>query len=619
MCFRKQVRMPWSFHVQQSSQPIELAIKQLGDDLEHVLDASLTFQDQEHQATLLLLKDPTLQQAESWQIHISDNQIRLHYADDLGAVYGIYHISEHLLGFEPLWFWKQVLPAKLDELVVQVQTIDSYQAVFRYRGWFLNDEDYLCQWHDGGGKRNLDYPHYQYVAAPCVMKRVFEAILRTGGNMIIPGSFVNVMNDAEARLVTQAVEHGLYVSQHHIEPLGVTAHSYETYWAQRGKQHPFAYAQNPEPIRQTWRAYAQEWWDLAGEQTIWQMGLRGKGDRPIWDYDQTVTQDIAGQYISRALADQWEIICQIDTRTTPLATTTLWHEGAQLMATGKLNIPKSVAVIFSDKGSTQCMQEDFHHMPRDPDRQYGVYYHAGYWIHGSHSVQGTRLEKMQSEMLQVIAKGDTHYAIINTANIREHVLPIAAFSQLMRSGHSWQKQAFMEQWAPATIQQLYDRFFDTFVALPDERSIQDGYIWMMCQNIVDYLIGKRDNPGKFCDWPNQNIMELRQALLTAANSFDQIVQTFPTLENLPQDQQQFYQHNLREQARMMSTMYRIGASMILGLDDPNQHSQTAAHIKQLLNDRQTHAQGHWENWYRGETKECWESLYKNLLALIVND
>ncbi|MFG0248236.1 MAG: glycosyl hydrolase 115 family protein [Phycisphaeraceae bacterium JB051] len=616
MCFRKQARTPWSYHIQSLTKPIALAIKQFRDDLQHVLEADLTEAAKPDQATLRLQHDPSLQTPESWQLTLTDAQITLQYADNLGAVYGIYHISEHMLGFDPLWFWKQILPAKRDELVVEQTSFTSTAALYTYRGWFLNDEDLLALWHLGGGQRELDYAHYQYVTSPYVIQRVCEALLRLNGNLIIPASFINVMNPAEAKLVSHAAEHGLYVSQHHIEPLGVSAFSFETYWQKRGEQHVFEYAKNPAPMLQAWKDYAQKWYELAGDQVIWQLGLRGRGDRPIWDYDKTITQEQAGQFISNAMEDQWQIISQIDSRPTPPATTTLWHEGAELMAKGQLNIPDPVTVIFSDKGQTQCMQEDFHNLARDPNRTYGAYYHAGFWIHGSHLVQGTSLSKMQREVFTMIDKGDTHYAILNTANIREQVMPIQAFAQLLRRGKGWQLESFNQDWCPGELRPLYERYFAALIPLPEERSIQDGYLWAITKDIAAYLAGQKQRPVTQGHWAYSDAIELPHRMLQSAVQLESIVNEFPPLTQLTADERRFFEDNLREQARMLGTMYRIAAGMLVAMDDHSAVSSVIPLVEKLLYDRQRLAQGPWENWYRGETKEAWRHLLSQLQSLV---
>lgn len=44
---------------------------------------------------------------ESYTLDVTENQLTLCAADDLGAVYGLLDISRHYLGVAPFWFWNQ--------------------------------------------------------------------------------------------------------------------------------------------------------------------------------------------------------------------------------------------------------------------------------------------------------------------------------------------------------------------------------------------------------------------------------------------------------------------------------------------------------------------------------
>jgi len=261
---------------------------------------------------------------------------------------------------------------------------------------------------------------------PAIIDAACEALLRLGGNLIIPASFLDIMNPAEAALVQTCVKRGLYVSQHHIEPLGVSHFGFENYMRARGREASFQYLTDPDAVRECWRAYAQRWAEVAGDRAVWQLGLRGKGDRPVWQHVEGITRGNGGQYISQAMRDQRDIVRQVDPRTHPPMTTTLWLEGSELMAEGKLTIPADVAIIFADEGFSQTMQADFAQTPRDPQRDYGVYCHVGFWSRGPHLAQGIRPRKLRDEFRKIIDKRDTHYAIFNVCNIREHVLGIEA-------------------------------------------------------------------------------------------------------------------------------------------------------------------------------------------------
>ena len=82
----------------------------------------------------------------------------------------------------------------------------SDEPTFRYRGWFINDEDLLTEWFGDGGRRDIAYRYYHQVTSPKATRHVFEALLRLQCNLVIPASFVDIRNPAEERLVRMALD-----------------------------------------------------------------------------------------------------------------------------------------------------------------------------------------------------------------------------------------------------------------------------------------------------------------------------------------------------------------------------------------------------------------------------
>ena len=167
----------------------------------------------------------------------------------------------------------------------------SDEPTFRFRGWFINDEDLLTEWKDGGGKRRIDYPYYGQVVSREVMRAVAEALVRSRFNLIIPASFVDILNPPEEALVQECARRGVFVSQHHVEPLGVSAFGYFNYWKKRGRDLKYSYFSHPAEVREVWRVYAEKW--SAYPNVIWQLGLRGIADRPMWLADPNTPQSDA--------------------------------------------------------------------------------------------------------------------------------------------------------------------------------------------------------------------------------------------------------------------------------------------------------------------------------------
>lgn len=585
----------------EQSSAIRRALNDVAADFAKVLGQKGQLVEGE-QGVVVVRTDRALAQPESWRIEITSKGVLITGADPLGVIYGVYNFSQRCLGVDPLWFWKDLEPQRREAIRLPAQTLTSTPAAFHYRGWFVNDEDLLTEWKPGSGPRPLDYPFYQQVISLEIAERIFEALLRSGGNLVIPASFVDVMNPPEAALVRRAVERGLYVSQHHIEPLGVSHFSYETYWKKRGVTTAFSYAADPDRVRRTWTDYARRWRELAGDQVVWQLGLRGRGDKPVWASDKSVKESEAGAFISRALADQWAIVRAVDPRPAPPATATLWMEGADLMRRGTLRFPPGATIVFADEGRTQMLQDDFRQTQRVKEHAYGVYYHLAFWSQGPHLVQGTRPQRLKRNFDALLARGDTQYAIINVSNVREHTLGIAAAMEIMQSGAAWNDREFLQRWAPAALHPMYDEFFASFVELPDgqlrqdAQLLQDGTCWVWANRLLGALAKKRPKPAELA------APSLPAALAASIARLDRIVKEYPS-QAIPAEQRACFEFHLRIQAAMLRQYYAYIRELLLSFDDRRHLRAASDELERLLDVRKPAATGRWGDWHRGDKKE----------------
>ncbi len=586
-----------------------LAAADLASDLEKVLASPARTADAED-AQIVIALDNRMEEPEAYRIETDADKVQIRGADELGVIYGIYRFSRQYLGVDPYWYFKDLLPEPRQMVAVPLGLLESKPPTFRYRGWFVNDEDLFTEWKDGGGKRYIDYPFYQQVTHVDVIDRVFEALLRAGGNLVIPASFVDVMNEPEAALVRRAAERGLYVTQHHIEPLGVSHYGFENYWKAQGKQYTFAYGSQPDQVREVWRAFAHRWYQLVGDKVVWQLGLRGKGDRAIWHSDKTVDQAQAGNMISRAIAEQWEIVRSVDPRPLPPTTATLWLEGSKLMSQGVLSFPEAVTVVFADEGSSQTMQEDFETTPRCDDRQYGVYYHIGFWGTGPHLLQGSRPDRIRREFEKVVAKGDTAYAIINVCNVREHVLGIQAATEIMSDYPSWSEFEFWNRFAPPALHGEYHELLECLFPFDDNRIMQDGALVAAARKMLSgYEDGKRD-PAVLRVEP---LAHRRTQLAESIERLDALSARYPA-ERLTPAQRQFHDVHLLTQSRLWRELYAFYLAVIEAQSDPSRLGDAEAALERCLDVRQVAATGKWENWYRGDKKVNVPELLKKTQA-----
>ena len=412
---------------------------------------------------------------EAYRVGLVGDRLILAGSDERGTMFAVYAFSERYLGVDPLYYWAARPPARRERLAWQAVSLSAGEPTFRYRGWMINDEDLLSEFKLDGGERQMAYRYYQHVISPEVSARIYEAALRLQMNLVIPSSFVDLRNPAEARLVQDAVRRGLFVTTHHVEPLGVSAFTFESYWKEKGRPVPYAYTKHADAFREVWRDYAQRW-AAFGPQVVWQLGLRGVADQPVWraDPDAPATEAGRGQLISAAMADQWAIIRSVDARPRPPATTTLWMEGAGLNAAGHLKFPAGVGVVFSDNSPGWQWQRDFYDSPREPDRPYGVYYHQQLWNSGPHLVQAVPPWKTRDVLRQAVKRGATHYAMVNASNIREFVLGLDATARMLRAFPAFDPDAWLSAWCKAhfggqaeAAEAAYRQLFASAVAGPD--------------------------------------------------------------------------------------------------------------------------------------------------------
>ena len=106
-------------------------------------------------------------------------------------------------------------------------------------------------------------------------------------------------------------------------------------------------------MEEAWTFYARKWAEY--DNVVWQIGLRGKGDRPVWQESTPTEEELKhyGQFISKAYRKQKEIVLEATKGKAKHFTSTLWMEGSMLMKKGFLEFPEDVIIVFADAGPNQ--------------------------------------------------------------------------------------------------------------------------------------------------------------------------------------------------------------------------------------------------------------------------
>ncbi|WP_117170015.1 glycosyl hydrolase 115 family protein [Paraliobacillus sediminis] len=341
-------------------------------------------------------------------------------SDDLGIVFGLLYISKKYFGVDPFWFWSDIEIPKKSSVIIPIQTYDSEMPAVRYRGWFVNDEDCLIGWKEG-------YPPTEEVWLP-----VFEALLRCGGNMVIPGTDL----PRDGIHFELASEMGLWITHHHAEPLGA-----EMFSRAYPNKKP-SYKQHPALFEQLWEEAIIK---QKHKKVLWVLSFRGQGDRPFWDHDPDYnTAKKRGGLISSVINRQFEMVkAHVQN---PVCCMALYGEIAELYRQGEVTVPDGVIKIWADNGYGKMVSrrngntnQRVSTLPSPSDGEsHGIYYHITF-----HDLQASNhltmfpssSELIRDELVSAFSAQANSYLLLNSGNVRPHLYQLDLVSNLWKKGN----------------------------------------------------------------------------------------------------------------------------------------------------------------------------------------
>lgn len=395
-----------------NSKGVDYAIQSLKRDMDKVLSVSHS------NATTIKLKHEDLDN-EIFHISYQDsNTMVIGASEELGFIYGIFYISKEILGVQPFWFWAGQVFQKKEEISFAAVEFTSKAAAIRFRGWFINDEVLIQHWTVDGSKE------YPWIMA-------FEALLRCGGNMIVPGT------DANSRLYRKtASDMGLYITHHHAEPLGA-----EMFARAYPKLKP-SYKEHSELFQKLWKDGIEEQKNM---KVVWNLGFRGQGDRPFWsDSPEYNTPESRGKLISDLIKLQLQYV-SAEVKN-PFCCINLYGEVMELYKDGYIDLPESVIRIWADNGYGKMVtRRRGNHNPRVPAlppeadfvNKHGIYYHVSFYdLQAANHItmQPNSVKFISTELEEAFKRGVKDYLIVNCSNIKPHTFYLDALRKLWSHG-----------------------------------------------------------------------------------------------------------------------------------------------------------------------------------------
>ncbi|WP_343528027.1 glycosyl hydrolase 115 family protein [Sphingomonas sp.] len=378
-------------------------------------------------------------------------------SDARGAVYGVTDLSR-ALGVSPWEWWADVTPRRRSRIAIDDAMIVSREPSVRYRGIFLNDEDWGLQpW----AAKTFDRAKGNI--GPKTYARVFELMWRLKANTLWPAMHsVSTPFFGDPGNAPLARRYAIVVGSSHAEPM-LRNNLREWDETRRGG---FDFTRRPRAILDYWRARVAE---TKGQEAFYTVGLRGLHDGPMQGVTTTqarssILEDVVGR--QRALLS--------DTLGRPAAGVpqlyVAYHELQEAYDAG-LTLPDDVTLMWTDDNYGYLRRLS---TPAEQARSggAGVYYHLSYWgrPHDYLWLGTTHPALIREQMGRAWATDARRIWVVNVGDIKpieylsQYFLDLAFDARLLDQSPRAHLRAFMaEQFGEGDADAITDvmmRFYD---------------------------------------------------------------------------------------------------------------------------------------------------------------
>ncbi|WP_107827098.1 glycosyl hydrolase 115 family protein [Mucilaginibacter yixingensis] len=285
-------------------------------------------------------------------------------SDPRGTAYGVFDISKRI-GVTPWSWWADATPNVQKTLSIDISTFNSPAPSVKYRGIFINDEDWGLQpWAAKTFEKETGD------IGPKTYAKVFELLLRLKANLIWPAmhystrAFFHYPGNVKV-----ADDYQIVIGSSHAEPM---LRNNVDEWNQK-TMGAFNYLTNQQKIDAYWESRVKE---AGPNNRIYTVGMRGVSDGPI---QGVKTKEETVPLLERIFSNQRNMLKNLvnpDITQVPQAFTP-YKEVLDLYDAG-LKVPDDVTLVWPDDnyGYIQRLSDE-----RENTRSggSGVYYHISYY------------------------------------------------------------------------------------------------------------------------------------------------------------------------------------------------------------------------------------------------
>ena len=371
-------------------------------------------------------------------------------SDPRGTAFGIFELSKRL-GVSPWVYWADVVPAKQKNLNISFDKIIEGPPSVKYRGIFLNDEDWgLNPW----AARNIDTDIMDI--GPKTYARIFELMLRLKANYIWTAmhpctkAFFYYKENAEV-----AAKYDIVLGSSHCEPMlrnnvdEWKNNFIEEYGRQPG---PWRYDTNEKEIKEYWENRVIQ----TAEQNIeavYTVGMRGIHDSGL-PGPETIEGKV--ELLNKIVGDQRKILSEhLKKEASGIPQIFCPYKEVLDIYQAGAKIPDDVTLVWADDNHGYIRKLS---NPQEEQRSggSGVYYHLSYWGAPEDYLWlcSTSPSLISYEMSKAYACGADRLWVFNVGDIKPAEMEIEFAMDLGWNVNAWtpdKAMNYIEEWAERTF------------------------------------------------------------------------------------------------------------------------------------------------------------------------
>jgi hypothetical protein len=364
-------------------------------------------------------------------------------SDRRGTAFGMFELSR-MVGVSPWVWWADVVPRKMEAIYITSGTIVSKEPDVKYRGIFINDEDWgLNAW----ASRNIDTDIRDI--GPKTYALVFELLLRMKANFIWPA-----MHDSTNAFFTYpmnpvvADKYAIVMGSTHCDQMlrSNTCEWNKNFEKEYGvKPGEYRYDTNKKQVYQYWDDRVR---DTRNYESVYTMGMRGVRDGGM-SGPAKLEDKIA--LLDTIIADQRTILKTHFGDESRVPQIFIPYKEVLTQYKAGLKVPDDVTLIWTDDNFGYLRQLS---TPKEQLRSgsAGIYYHLSY-LGGPHDyiwLSSNSPALISYEMSKAYQFGANRLWVVNVGDLKPAEMETQFFLDLAFDTKRWEPQNacnYAEYWA----------------------------------------------------------------------------------------------------------------------------------------------------------------------------